>query len=365
VKLLFLDASPIYFTVATPFDEPLGGTQSCVAYLARALAANGHDITLMANLPTGTKDRIAHVRHLPLAASTAEFFASEDFDAIIALSYPGAARTLKLAAPRAFHVAWLHLLPDHPPMAGLAAMTPFIDCAVMVSRYQRNVSGFGGSTQVIGNAISPAFENMFDSAAQLHKTKENRAVYASVPDRGLDVLANIFERAKIDTALDVYSSMRLYQKPDSDFASLYSRLSFLPRSRHYGVVGQTELAHRFRGAAFFVYPATLPETSCIVAMEAMAAGLKLIVSDMGALSETTQGFADIVAVPPQMDRASLANAFVPKLEMAEALFKADPVAWAEERFAQIHAINGKCTWILRAQEWEAFLQPQIARRRTA
>ncbi len=51
VKILLLTASPIRFTVATPGTTPLGGTESSVAYLARALAARGHAVSLVAQLP--------------------------------------------------------------------------------------------------------------------------------------------------------------------------------------------------------------------------------------------------------------------------------------------------------------------------
>ena len=59
------------------------------------------------------------------------------FDAVIALSAPPAAERLKRLAPRAIHICWLHLTPDQSAMAPLAAMTPYIDCAVFVSKTQR------------------------------------------------------------------------------------------------------------------------------------------------------------------------------------------------------------------------------------
>ena len=76
MKLLLVNGSRLRFTVETPAAEPLGGTESACAWLARALAARGHDTSLMAHLPDGTPDMICDVHHLPIAAAQdAGFFA--------------------------------------------------------------------------------------------------------------------------------------------------------------------------------------------------------------------------------------------------------------------------------------------------
>lgn len=367
MKLLFLNLSPVKFTVETPEQAPLGGSESCCAYLARQLAANGHDVTLMTHLPTsksGTPERLRGVRHLPADAGTGLFFREEDFDAIITLTSPDNAESLKRAAPRSFHVAWLHLMPPQPVMAGLPRATPFIDCAVMVSSYQQKVLHFGGPSQVIGNGMAPPFENMFGSPSELRAAKENRAIYASVPDRGLDVLAAAFPQARIETALDVYSGMNLYQRHQDDvmLAPLYDAVEKLPRTRRHLAVGQRELAIAMKGAAFLAYPCILGETFCIVALEAMAAGLKVVSTDAGALPESTLGHADLLPLAG-LDTHALVPRFAAHLEKNVGEFLARPEAWAEERFTQVQEVNRRCSWQARAKEWEAFLGPAVAWKR--
>jgi hypothetical protein len=68
-------------------------------------------------------------------------------------------------------------------------------------------------------------------------------------------------------------------------------------------------------------------------------------------------FAELVAPGP-----NLAARFTAQLEQTVGMFLADPRAWAEERFAQIQAVNRDCTWAVRAKEWEDFLSQAIAAR---
>ena len=364
MKLLFLIPGDVRFTAATPDHAPLGGTESCAAWLARHLAALGHDVTLMTTLPPGTPRLVAGVRHVSNDDGTGAFFAAEDFEAVIALTSPHNAQALKQAAPRALHVAWLHLLGHQPDMAMLHPATPFIDAAVMVSTYQRDALHFAGPAQVIGNGIAPAFENLFASADELRAAKQNRAVYASIPDRGLEWLIAAFREAQVDTRLDIYSGMRIYQRSDEPLAALYAAIAATPRARRFDPVGQTELAAAMKSAAFLTYPANQPETYCIVAQEAMAAGLKVIATPMGALRETTRGHADLMPLDG-ITGAQLPSLFARRIEANVQDFLARPDAWAEERFAQVQEASRVGNWRVRAKEWEAFLGPAISWKRGA
>jgi glycosyltransferase involved in cell wall biosynthesis len=365
MKLLFVNASAIQFHVGTPERAPLGGTESAAAYLARQLAALGHDVTLMSPLPEGTPERLMGVRHVPFepTAFDTDFFAAEDFDAIIPLSVPASARHFKQTAPRALLVSWMHVMPGVPSMLPLQEMTPWIDCAVLVSAYHGAQVRFRGATQVIGNGIAPVFENMFGSSAELRAAKQNRAVYTSQPDRGLEVLADVMAQARLETAFDIYSGTSIYQQKDDPFTQLYDRIANTPRCHYHGPVAQAVLAERLKHTAFLSYPTIYLETYCIAALEAIAAGLKVISTNCGALAETTLGFADLIPLP-RVGAVFVAN-FSLRMEEAERQFLAHPEEWAEERFAQSQAVNRQCSWAARAKEWEAFLGPAISWRRSA
>ena len=114
------------------------------------------------------------------------------------------------------------------------------------------------------------------------------------------------------------------------------------------------LAQALKPAAFLFYPSVYFETYCISAVEAIAAGLKVVSTDIGALKEATLGFAELmpaIGLPP----VELVRHFASEMEKAEAAFLADPRAFAQERYAQSREVVRRGNWRVRAQEWEAFL----------
>jgi glycosyltransferase involved in cell wall biosynthesis len=364
MRILFFNPSTMAFNVTTPEREPLGGMASSICYLARALCARGHDVTLVSMLPDGTPPLLMGVRHQsikPVLPDAAGFFRGGDYDAVIAVNYPDIASYVKSGSPKTFNVAWLHIYPDQPALAPLKTAQGWLDAAVCVSGSLRDAFHLSIPTVAIGNAIAPFFENMFSSPGELLAAKQNRAVYASMPFRGLDLLVEVMGRVGGKVELDIYSSMRAYQAQEKSFAALYEVARRNPRIRYHGGVGQRPLADAFRAAAFLAYPSTYIESYCIVAQEAMAAGLKVISNDLGALPETTMGFADLLPVHGgTIARADHVAGIAALLETNEAEFQRAPRAWAEARFTQVEAVNRQSCWSHRAAQWEAFLAPAVA-----
>ena len=160
--------------------------------------------------------------------------------------------------------------------------------------------------------------------------------------------------------MDVWSGRALYQEADAPLPAI---LATLPRTQLHQPVGQAALAAALRGAAFLAYPAIVPETGCIVALEAMAAGLKVVSTTIGALPQTCMGFADLMPLEDGMTRAAMAARFTLLIERNVADFLERRREWAEERFAQSREIVRHCNWAARAQEWEVFLAPAVAWKR--
>ena len=124
VKLLFVNLSALKFTVQTPDHAPLGGSESSLCYLARALAQRGHEVSVIANLPEGQSGVIENINHYPVATlKDPAFFATEKFGAIIVCNAPAACVPLKALSPTSRIVFWAHALPDQPAMQALAQAT--------------------------------------------------------------------------------------------------------------------------------------------------------------------------------------------------------------------------------------------------
>jgi hypothetical protein len=91
--------------------------------------------------------------------------------------------------------------------------------------------------------------------------------------------------------LDVFSSMTVYGwASDADqkaFGDLY-RSATQPGVTLHGSVPQPVLLQNLAHSGFLLYPNTYPETSCIAAIEAQAAGCVVVTSALAALKETVE-----------------------------------------------------------------------------
>jgi len=362
MKILFINLSAIKFTVASPYHIPLGGSESCLCYLAREMALNHHDVTFVAHLPENSASPIMGINHFPLEIiREPSFFSSHSFEAILVCNAPAICPILKALSPLSCILLWNHILPEQPSMKDLGTVDILssLDAIVYVSAWQKKETerrlNINKRSFVIGNGLTPAFENMFSSPQDICAAKKNRAVYTAVPYRGLQVLLNVMETLPEDTELELFSSMQVYQLNDDNYKNLYQKAALNTRIRSYGSVTQSALASHLRTAAFFTYPSTYEETFCIGVLEAMAAGLKVISTSLGALSETTLGFADLANIRSNKAEDLIRdyrNLMINNIKT----FLNNPEDWAKERYQQAQIINHECTWSVRYKIWDAALQ---------
>ncbi len=134
--------------------------------------------------------------------------------------------------------------------------------------------------------------------------RELRVLYTSSPDRGLDIVLECWPmvRELVPDAELVSTYSRWYDivaeaNPIAyQFRSRIDELAKQPGvTRLKGGLGQGKLAHLMRSSMVWCHPSwysdgdfEFHETSCISAMEAQAAGLAVVASNWGALTETVQ-----------------------------------------------------------------------------
>lgn len=354
------------YDVATPYEQPLGGSQSALCYLAAELARRQSQVTLYCGT-SSPRDvmgvKCVSARDLPLKTFR------QPFDAIITLNAPAddclqLRPYLALTTPL---VLWTQLAFNSPLM--LSLQRPEVrdgwDAIVCVSEWHRStlIEHYGvdpARVIVRRNAIAPPFEGLFQNRDELASAKGLRLLlcYTSTPYRGLDVLVDAFPSVRAefaDAQLAVFSSMKVYQQnePDDAYRALYERCRSTPGVRYVGSLSQARLAEELKSVSVLAYPNTFAETSCIAVMEALAAGLYVITADRGALAETAMGFGTLVPpVEGKENIAQFARDYLHTLKLVLRQRALDPASFAAARFEQVQAINASCTWRIRAAEWE-------------
>ena len=142
--------------------------------------------------------------------------------------------------------------------------------------------------------------------------RKKRVVYTSSPDRGLDLLLELWPqiRRRVKGAVLEYAYAPVYfQIAESDptvaaHAQKIAELSRQPGVKALGSLSQPDVAKLLRSSLVWACPSyctphEMPfmETSCIGAVEAQAAGCAVVASNWGALPETVRVGALIDAEP--------------------------------------------------------------------
>jgi glycosyltransferase involved in cell wall biosynthesis len=131
-----------------------------------------------------------------------------------------------------------------------------------------------------------------------------RVTWSSSPDRGLDRLLDMWPA--IRSTLDSDATLHVYYGFDTwkNLAELHGMVGDLHRIAlleerlaamatqgivFHGRRGQQEIADSYLRSQLWLYPTSFEEVSCITAMEAQAAGCKIVATRCGALPETAPG----------------------------------------------------------------------------
>jgi len=346
---------------------PLGGSQSAACYLAQALARQGHEVFLLTS--TKAPGRYGGVTCLSWAQTPPAVLRALRLAVFVCL-LGGPGRIMRgLLAPETRLVLWTQHRVDQPAVQFLAQLgeRDAYDAFVFASEWQRAefISHFAllpERTQALRNAVAPAFLDLFPASQPVLPQKAAPPVlaYTSTPFRGLHLLVDAFPaiRAQVPgLRLRVFSSMQVYQtsttSDEMTYGTLYQRCRQTPGIEYVGSIPQPLLAREMRGVAVLAYPNTFPETSCIAALEAMASGCRLVTSALGALPETTAGFARLISV--EQESASYLREFVVQtVSVLQEVQRAD--AAAEELLRrQVDYIQQNATWDVRARQWTEWL----------
>lgn len=372
VRIAFADLSGWDIHAGSVASMPMGGSQAAACYLAQALAKQGHEVFFLCN--TTAPGIYEGVSCLSWRSTHVTQLAALACDAVVCLlgaTFGPEFRAAVGAKPKL--ILWTQHSYDQESVQSLGdpRVRESYDAIALVSEWQRAefVPRFSLTPERVGvlrNAPAPSFLELFGDEEAILSAKASPPIlaYTSTPYRGLDLLLDVFPaiRAAVpDVRLRVFSSMQVYQiAPVLDHLQhgvRYQRCRTMPGVEYVGSLPQPALAAEMRAVTMLAYPNTFAETSCITAMEAMAAGCHVVTSALGALPETTAGFARLVPVElGKLDWAMYREKFVAAaVEVLREHRRAGPSV--EERLRQqVMFMHEHGTWDRRAREWVRWLE---------
>lgn len=358
------------FDTSTPYHQPLGGSESALCYLASELSTLGHNITLYNNFPRPRT--LNNITHLPIR-DLAKHVTDHHF--LTFLNKPSAATPYQRFRKHTKFLLWTQHQTNQPATTPLAQASnqDLFSAFIFVSHWQQEqyVSHYNISRDkchILRNAASPFFANLFDTSDNILSPKLSPPTFAytSVPNRGLANLLDLFPSIHAQypqVKLKVFSSMQVYQdspkKDQQTHGDLYDRCRNTPGIDYIGSLPQSALAKQLKSILCLIYPNTIPETSCINLIEAMAAGCQVITTQTSALPETTAGFGTLI-IPSRNQQTTNRRFIKATCSLLDQVKSGNHNPLADHLKNQVQFSNLCNLWIHRAKQWEQLFTSLIS-----
>jgi len=261
----------------------------------------------------------------------------------------------ELIDPKKINVLWQQLSHDQENVQQMndVEFVNKIDAFVFVSHWQYekfkkffNVPGH--KSVVIHNATNRFLP---------HKKPNNqklKLIYTSMPNRGLELLIDSFEKLnRDDVEVDVYSSTIIYgsayhRMHKDKYLGLFDRMIKVPNMYQKGYATNQEIRSALLNSHIMAYPSTFEETSCMSAIEALAAGCKLVSTNLGALPETGNIWADSITFDNDYKKSAI--------RFSKLLNNAIDTYWdndvQEKLKEQMEFYNKYYSWDFRIIQWQ-------------
>jgi len=193
---------------------------------------------------------------------------------------------------------------------------------------------------------------------EFKKRKKLKLCYTSTPWRGLDVLLRAWEILQPkDCELHVFSGTLIYgedyaRSEDYKYKDLYEKAKTLKGVVYRGNLSNEKIREELLDFDILAYPNTFEETSCISVIEALSTGLRVVCSNIGALPETTEGWARMYnyRVDPEMHAQLFAKV------LSEEIEKVRSGELDEHLKKQVEVYKPRWSWDTRIKEWETLFK---------
>ena len=187
-------------------------------------------------------------------------------------------------------------------------------------------------------------------------TNKINLIYHTTPWRGLKILLKVFKKLNLENVeLNVCSSTIIYGKKfDSilgkNYDELFSECKNTKNVNYFGFLKNEKIIEQLKKVHIFAHPSIWPETSCIAAIESMAAGCEVVTTNLGALNETCSPFGKIINFeknPEELEK-----------NYSKALLDSIKNFWSDKTQTKLKLqrdkINSTYSWEVRSSEWKNF-----------
>ncbi|MBM4286005.1 MAG: glycosyltransferase family 4 protein [Deltaproteobacteria bacterium] len=337
------------FDGATLYETGLGGSESAVCFMARELAARGHAVEVFCR--TRRPGIYEGVRYRPIAEFPGAA-AGRRFDVFIASRTP---QVFLLPLRCRLAVMWNHdnlLQPEQYRQMTFRAEIIFTLSAYHEAEFLAQLPDLAPRLVRTRNGVDL---DLTETARRGALKNRRRLIYASRPERGLEVLLEQIWPRLLARRPDLELCLCGYQAPDMPgHDHLPALVAQAPRLTALGSLGKREYYRHLAEAAVAVYPCTFPEISCIVALEAQAVGTPIITTHDFALPETV-GVADyLIGGRPALP--SYQEAFVERVLD----YLTDGDRYRRDAARALAHVRQRHAWSAVAGEWEELFARHLA-----
>ncbi|MCG3770263.1 MAG: D-inositol-3-phosphate glycosyltransferase [Nitrosomonadaceae bacterium] len=291
-SILFIAAqSPKPFDYNTLSLEGLGGSESAVAYLANAIAnKHSHIVYVVSGAAPNVINRVHYRPYEHLSV-----LAAQPWDVVIVSRWVDVLEQIAWNKNIKSLIFWAHDM-MHPSRVyeasrfseGFVMLSPFHQASTIDPEIIARLESEGKNHSVPHIIPNGVDTSLFEGEEE---RDPNKLIWTSNPNRGLALAVKHFrEIRKVfpKMELHVYGRASVYGWGNNE------EDAFLPDADEPNVflhdpLPKDKLARELMTAHAFFYPTYWPETFCISALEAQAAGTPVITNPYGALVDTVKG----------------------------------------------------------------------------
>lgn len=276
-----------------PSGASLGGSESAAYYMAKELVAIGHRVVVFTNSQEeGTFDGVQYMflgktdQQHPLG-DRFQYYMETPQDVCIIQRTPMAFAVMPFNSK--VNILWTHDIAMYRSQGWMDKSLIDIDRIFTVSEFHRQQTAkvYGMDDRYILPTFNGIDYELFKDFKDIER-EPNTLIYGARPERGLEVLVKeggIMENLP-ECKLYVCGYDNTVPQMRDYYNYLHRRCEELPNVLNLGSLGKKDLYRALSKAMIYVYPTEFEDTSCIMALEAQAAGTPVITSHIAALPET-------------------------------------------------------------------------------